>query len=150
MNLIYHYSCATYFDAIMQSGELSVSKWEKNNNVKPAALWLSTNTIWENTATKIVDDNGIVKMLTKDEQYSRFGLVRFVIDFNSFACCNWKKYKFSTNTSIEVYDLMEQYGLEIGANPNEWFATFLNIPLQNCIGCDIWDGTAWQPHPRFL
>ena len=149
MNLIYHYSCETYLDSIIQSGKLIVSNWENNNNVKPAALWLSTNTIWENTATKMIEDNDVVRLLTKDEQHNMFGLIRFIIDFNSITTCNWNRYKYSTNTTIEVYNSMEQYGVEIGANPNEWFATFLNIPLQNCIGCDIWDGTTWQPHPTF-
>ena len=39
---------------------------------------------------------------------------------------------------------MEQSGIEKGANPKEWYASFKNIPLSNCISCQKWNGKEWE------
>ena len=44
---------------------------------------------------------------------------------------------------------MESSGIQCGANPNEWFASFKDIPLKNCINCEIWDGFKWILYEGF-
>ena len=124
MELIYHYTSGQHLEKILAKGELIVSEWEKKNNVKPPALWLSTNPIWENTATKLIIENGEIKQLTKEEQYQRLGLIRFILEFKKNILCSWAKYKHKSNTTIQVYEKMEQDGIIQGANPKEWFASF--------------------------
>jgi len=144
MELIYHYTSEHCLSKILEKGELIVSEWEKKNKVKPPALWLSLNPIWENTATKLVSENGTVKRLTKDEQYQMFGLIRFVIEFKPEKLCSWGKYKYKSNTPQQVYEAMEKSGIEQGANPKEWFACFKNIPLTDCISIQKWNGNEWE------
>lgn len=150
MKLIYHYTSGSHLEKILQDGKLIVSEWERNNKVKPPALWLSTNPVWEQTATKLMQaPNGEIRPLSKDEQHTMFGLYRFVLTYEKEKLCTWKKYKYKSNTTHLVYEAMEKAGTEKGANPDEWFATFENIPLKNCLKCEVWDGKTWQLHIDF-
>jgi hypothetical protein len=143
MELIYHYTVKEHLIKILDSGELIVSQWEKKNNVKPAALWLSLNPVWEKTASKQVKENGNVRQLTKEEQHQNLGLIRFVLEFKKDTLCSWAKYKHKSNTPIQIYESMEQVGLKEGADPNEWYVSFKNIPVSNCISYQEWNGKEW-------
>jgi hypothetical protein len=143
MELFYHYTSEQKLNEILESGELIVSEWERKNKVTPPALWLSLNPIWENTATKMISENGKVRRLTKEEQHSMFGLIRFVLEFKKETLCSWAKYKHKSNTPLSVYEQMELTGIRQGANPNEWFASFKNIKIKDCISCQKWNGTEW-------
>ena len=147
MELIYHYTSGSHLNSILEKGALIVSEWEKRNGVKPPALWLSLNSIWENTATKMINENGIIRRLTKEEQNQKFGLIRFVINFKKESLCSWAKYKHTSNTPEQVYCNMEEQGIEQGANPKDWFASFKNIPLRDCIACEKWNGKEWETIP---
>jgi hypothetical protein len=144
MELIYHYTSEQHLSKILETGKLIVSEWERQNKVKPPALWLSLNPIWENTATKLINENGKIRQLTKEEQYQSFGLIRFVIEFKKESLCSWGKYKYKSNTPVQTYEAMEKSGIEKGANPKEWYASFKNIPLSNCISCQKWNGKEWE------
>jgi hypothetical protein len=144
MELIYHYTSGQHLELILEKGELIVSEWERKNKVKPPALWLSLNPIWENTATKNINDNGIARRLTKNEQHEKFGLIRFVLEFKKDNLCSWARYKHKSNTPFHIYKSMEEVGIKQGANPNEWFACFKNIPLEKCISCQKWNGVEWE------
>jgi hypothetical protein len=144
MELIYHYTSGQHLDKIIKSGFLKVSEWEIKNKIKPAALWLSKNTIWENTATKAVLSCGEIRQLTLLEQHEMFGLIRFVLKFHKDRFCSWAKYKHLSNTPINVYRQMEIEGVRQGSNPIDWYASFMNIPLSKCISIEKWDGISWQ------
>jgi len=144
MELIYHYTSKLHLVKILERGELIVSESEKKDKVKPPALWLSLNPVWENTATKMANINGTIRNLTKDEQHQKIGLIRFVIEFKPNTLCSWGKYKYKTNTPPETYDAMEKSGIIKGANPKEWFACFENIKLKDCISCQKWNGKEWE------
>ena len=144
MGLIYHYTSETHLIKILETGKLIVSEWEKKNKVKPPSVWLSLNPVWENTATKLISTNGIDRQLTKEEQYQKFGLIRFVLEFKKENFCSWGKYKYKSNTPIQTYEQMEQSGIEQGANPKEWYASFKNIPLSSCMSCQKWNGKEWE------
>jgi hypothetical protein len=148
--IIWHYATGARLEKILKSGELQVSQWEIQNKVKPPALWLSLNPIWEYTATSMIkDDSGRIRDLSKDELHAMFGLIRFSIPFNRELFCSWAKYKYKSNTPLGLYHQMERDGIKQGANPKEWFASFKNIPLSKCISCEKWDGTKWVEYIKF-
>ena len=145
MDYIYHYTTEQAMRDILNDGKLKVSEWEKRNNVKPAALWLSTNNIWENTATKMVQKpNGRILQLSKEEQSEQFGLIRFVLNFDKEKLCSWGKYRYKSNTNQQTYFNMEKVGISQGSNPKEWYASFKDIPLQDVIRIEKWDGVQWM------
>ena len=81
--IIYHYTTIKQSLLIIESGFIKVSEWERKNNVKPPALWLSLNPLWENTATKMTKNIfGETVSLSFEEQYIQFGCARFLIEFN--------------------------------------------------------------------
>lgn len=144
MNLIYHYTSGSHLDRILESKELIVSEAEKRMNVKPAALWLSLNPDWEPTATKrVADQNGSQRKLTKKEQHELFGLIRFVLEFKEEDLCSWFKYQYRSNISKSMHRSMEAVGIKQGAKSKEWYASFKNIPLTDCISYQKWDGQEW-------
>ena len=140
---IWHYTSESCVTPILSSGELRVSDWERKNKVKPPGLWLSRNPIWENSATKLVKENGIQRRLSLAEMHKDFGLIRFALPFNKAELCTWARYKHASNTPLEMYLNMEIVGLRDGANPQEWYVSFKNIPLSQCISCEKWNGTEW-------
>jgi len=141
--LIYHYTSENHLAEILQTGELRVSDWERKNKIRPPALWLSLNTEWENTATKLISEYGNVRRMTKMEQHANFGLIRFSIPFDKGSLCSWGKYKYISNTPEDTYNEMEKSGKNVGAHPNDWFASFKNIPLKKCLSCEKWNGMDW-------
>ena len=116
----------------------------KNKQYKTSCIWLSLNPVWENTATKMVRENGKVRKLTKEEQHKTFGLYRFVLPFIKEKLCSWGKYKYKSNTFIETYIDMENTGISQDANPKEWFASFEDIILKTCLRCEVWNGNEWE------
>src|SRR5690606_109335 len=131
---------------ILETKILMVSQWERRNNVKPPSLWLSTNPIWENSATKAIKQNGQTRIMTKDEQHHIIGLIRFVLEFDKYKLCTWARYKYLSNTPQKLYSEMEKSGIAKGADPNEWYASFTDIPLNECIACEKWNGERWESH----
>jgi hypothetical protein len=137
---IFHYTTGFHLPFILKSGQLKVSEVERKIGVKPPALWLSRNEIWENTVIKR-KRNG--KQFTKVELHRHSGLIRFVLEFKKEKLCSWKKYKYKSNTQPEVYGKMEEIGIAVGANPDDWYASFKNIPLKDCLSCEMWNGESW-------
>lgn len=143
-NIIYHYTTSNASFKIFASGYLKVSEWEKKNKVKPAALWLSLNQQWENSATKMVlKPNGETTHMSFEEQHSKFGCARFVLPFKKEYLCSWPKYKHVANNSMDIYEAMEKIGLLWGANPKDWYASFNNIPIAEILGFEVWNGNNW-------
>ena len=144
--LIYHYTTLEYFHKIIESGRLKVSDFERRNRVKPAALWLIKNPIWENTASKCVrsEDTDEIVTLSFEQQHDLLGCIRFVLPFNKESLCSWAKYKYASNTPPQLHNSMTKYGFSLGANPNEWFASFRDIPLSEVIRVEVWNGSEWQ------
>ncbi len=143
---IYHYTHGELLDEILSDGKLRVSEFERINKIKPPALWLSLNPIWENTALKMVDVNGHLRTLTKSELHEKSGLIRFVLEFKKDTLCSWAKYRYKSNTPYEVYENMEKTGIRQGADPKEWYASFVNIPLRKCVALEKWNGKEWIKH----
>lgn len=145
-DFIYHYTNGQHLDKIIESGLLRVSEWERKNKVKPPALWLSLNPVWEPTASKSIDSFGTAVKLSKEQQHEMLGLYRFVIPFNKTELCSWGRYKYKSNTSSSTYLDMQSYGRSLNANPKDWYASFKNIPLTKCIRCEKWDGEKWEEY----
>ena len=143
--IIYHYTTIKQSLLIIESGFIKVSEYERKNNVKPPALWLSLNPLWENTATKMTKNIfGETVSLSFEEQHMQFGCARFLIEFNKDKLCSWAKYKHASNTTLEMYNQMEKVGFQKNANPKEWYASFKNISIDEVIGYQIWNGEYWE------
>ena len=81
--MIYHYSTLEYAVKIFETGYLKVSANEKSLGVKPSALWLSKNPVWEPSSSKGIIDHstGESRSLNFQEQHSVIGCTRFIVPF---------------------------------------------------------------------
>lgn len=143
---IYHYTHLEAAQKILNDGYLKVSQWEIENNVEHPALWLSLNSHWESTATKmVVNDKGVHHQLSFEEQWASIGCVRFVMPFEKMQLICWNQYKaVMQNDSHGILEAMEKVGLQCGANPSDWYASLEDISLEKVIACQIWTGLEWM------
>ena len=122
----WHYTSAFRLPQIFQSGKINLDKQAKAFGEKPA-VWISTNSVWENTATKMVEDeNGNLITLTKEEMCLRVGLGRIEIK-PSESFISWSKFGTTSRINPKLFNSMTQVGIGQGANPNEWFASYIPI-----------------------
>ena len=138
----WHYTPATRLPRILASGKIKLDEQAKFYGEKPAA-WVSTNPVWENTATKpILDDSGKQVDLTKEEMSELMGLGRIEIkpsrDFIS-----WYKFRKTSGVHPKLWNGMTKYGLQVGANPNEWFASYIPILDRYFISVEMFIQGKW-------
>lgn len=128
---IYHYTDLVHTRDILSDGLLRVSRAEKKLKVAKPALWWSSNPVFEKTIMKIKDDDG--NIITDINEYAKtIGVVRFVKDwYPDFV--NWKKYRQKTiKDGTEVQVRMQNQGISLGADPNEWYAIFKSVKVSSC------------------
>ena len=107
------------------------------------AVWLSTNEVWEHTASNMASVNGLPVQLTKQQQYERFGLARIEV-LKLAGLISWEEFGIMSGVSKLSYDFMENLGRLKGAEPEEWWAYFQVIPADAWLRIEIWNGTEWK------
>jgi len=140
---LWHYTAAKRLKEIVESREIRLTDKLIAKSEKPA-VWVSSNPIWEFTATKMAKNNsGLIKQLTKEEMYKLFGLGRIEIVPNE-KYISWAKFKHKSRIPADYFFELERAGIDKGANPKDWFARFTSIPIEEWIAIETWNGTAWS------
>jgi len=148
--IIYHYTTTEHLAEILNSGMLKVSNPIEKVKCKKPTLWLSLNSVWEPTANKIGEFiRGEFMRISKEELHNYRPLIRFSVPFDKNSLWTWADYKYTKSISDEEYEEMERIGREQGADSNEWYASFKNINLTDCLKCEIWNGNNWVVHVDF-
>ena len=137
----FHYTSPTYLPTIIKAGYIKLATEGIDKNEKPA-VWLSTNSIWEHTATKIGIINGVPNQLTMEQQYKFVGLARIEVQrIEGFV--DWNVFGSVSGVTEQSYLFMERLGKRKGANPDEWWAYFEEIVSKNWLQIEIWNGSSW-------
>jgi hypothetical protein len=146
---LWHYTTKESLDRILDSEVIKLALRSVNKNEK-AAAWLSSNPLWENTATKFKSSffGGAPIRLTKEQQYKEFGLGRIEIEVppNTYT---WKNYKKISGIDSNLARGFELSGKEQNANPQEWYACLNEISINYWVKAEIWDGKQWQLYEEF-
>lgn len=138
----WHYTPAIRLYRILESGKIKLDEQAKFYGEKPAA-WVSTNPLWENTATKpILDVCGVKVDLTLEEMYLRLGLGRIEIQ-PSRDFISWYKFRKTSGVNPKIWNGMTKYGLKVGADPNEWFASYSPILSRYFISVEMFIKDKW-------
>jgi hypothetical protein len=138
---IWHYAAWARLPTIVESGILKCSNAGAPNELP--MLWFSANQQWEPTATKLMlSHTGKLIRLTFNEQVKEFGCIRFGIDESDPRIMNWKAACSAAGTPREMRRILEQVGKRQGANPDNWFASAINIPLSD-LNFQVW-GDRWM------
>tara|TARA_B110000091_G_C13720582_1_gene434582 strand:+ start:713 stop:1171 length:459 start_codon:yes stop_codon:yes gene_type:complete len=145
---LWHYTSKERIDTILDSEVINLATAGVPKREKPAA-WLSSNPIWENTATKPkIDESGNRSTMTKDEMDLALGLARIEVEVFS-GIINWKHFKRVSGIKNSSALALESSGLNQNANPKEWFTSFKPISIDYWIKAEIWVEGKWVDYEVF-
>ncbi len=144
---LWHYTAYQHLQKIIASGKIRVSSIRIDKRERPAA-WFSSNPDFEQTAKKGVENSetGIVRhALGRDELLKAgFPPVRIEIDPSRVQVYDWEQYKKVSGISKKAAVDLEEAGINMGAAPSEWYASFQSVPLESCLlPIEIWNGQQW-------
>lgn len=145
---LWHYTAPQHLAKIIESREIKVAPIGTDPK-ELAAVWFSSNSDFEQTARKAIRDkeSGAVQLeATRDEMFKAgFPPVRIEINSSKVRAYDWETYKKISGLSEEAALRLEQAGMEKGADPSEWYASFQPVALAG--GClfpiEIWNGRQW-------
>lgn len=129
MHPVYHYTTGDRLLGILASGEIRPS----TAHVVPPeipAVWLSTASDWERSATKGVIENGIRRQASLPELVLVCGcLARIEIDPARVDLIPNQRLQSDLHVPDSVFRRLLAAGMEMGADPGEWLAVASAIPL---------------------
>ena len=141
---LWHYTTRDRVTEIIASGEIRTSVANRTGQKESATLWMSSNPIWENTATKLVSDGRNIRQLSKTEQHECFGLGRIEVDTTNISFFTWLTFTKNIAAKRHIAREMEKTGRKNGGNPNQWYGSTKTISKDAFISAEIWDGTDWE------
>ena len=140
--LLYHYTSLSHLIEIFKTGKLLTSQTEKMLKVKKPGLWFSTNSKWEFSAFKRFNDGKKEFDLNTPEEFEKYiGCARLVTNLNSLFV-TFAKYKHKSKVNPLLWDKMAEIGKSKGADPNEWYATFNPLSINN-LDIEVFEAGEW-------
>lgn len=138
----FHYTTELKLEEIIRSEKILLAqKSISHKNEKPCA-WVSTNINWEPTATKLVSNLfGEIRKMTFEEQLKNFGCARIEVQFKGLI--PWNQIKKIACMDLNIARRMENAGLELGANPNDWFGSLSPIDMNRWITAEVFRDDKW-------
>lgn len=137
----YHYTPEIRIPEIIESGKINLATVYVYGKEKPC-VWLSTNPIWEKTASKMASNSyGMLTQLNFEEQLEMFGCAR--IEVKSSNLIPWKKLKHVAEIDAKLADALEYVGKKRGADPVEWYGSLSPIGINDWIKIEIYKNGKW-------
>jgi hypothetical protein len=140
---IYHYTTGDRFAAIINTGEIRQAR----GGVEPPeipAVWLSTASEWEASASKAVIVNGKRRTMTLDEMIRSCDcLVRIRIDPSKVEIIPPADAPSALQIPHWTFARLITSGLAMGADPSDWRASIRAIPVSAFISAEF----AFETHP---
>jgi hypothetical protein len=147
MSLLYHYTTLERLAQILDAGILAPSRY-LDSSARPT-LWFSSNPVYEHTARKrcgLRNPDGSVSLmsrrLTFEEQHEVLGHARIGVDLLDLM--DYARWGELSGVGCTDFESLALGGLQLGALPTEWFATFEAVPSSQWVGIEVWDGREWQ------
>jgi hypothetical protein len=142
----YHYTTENRIQDILESGKITQATLRLNKKEKPCT-WISSNQIWEKTATKMAkNDEGLLIQLTFEQQLACFGCARIEVKPNNLY--NWPKLKHIVRIDKVNAKFLEDEGIKRGANPSEWHGSLFPIEMDQWIRIEIFEDGKWIEYTK--
>ena len=139
---LYHYTSISHLIEIFRTGKLKLSQTDKMLKVKKPGLWFSTNSEWEYSAFKRFNDGKKEFDLNKPEEFEKYiGCARLITKLDS-RFVTYAKYKYKSKAHPLVWEKIGELGRSKGSNPEEWYATFSPINVDN-LDIEVYDNGEW-------
>lgn len=133
MTTLYHYTNGLKIRSIISDGVINGNP----KNPKPRekrVVWLSSNSIWEKTANKIIELNpGETKLLNKNEtEFYCKGLFRFVfisslLDVNAIA---WPRLSVEAKIPPVIKKRLVKRAKNAGVSPEQWHGVIGDLSVK--------------------
>ncbi|NQT56178.1 MAG: hypothetical protein HQ551_08120 [Desulfobacteraceae bacterium] len=105
-----------------------------------AAVWFSTNPIWEETANKkYLDSDGNIHSGTKEITHIIGGGLLRIEVFPEAAPYDWEDYKRKSGDKKRMLKGLDTVARKMGADPEEWRVSFKPVPREKWITVEVWD-----------
>lgn len=137
---LWHYTTKDRIHEIIESGEIRTSGANRTGQSESPTLWLSSNPIWENAATKLYSDGLNTRKLSKKEQHELLGLGRIEVDTQNISFFTWSTFVKNIAAKRHIARSMEVSGRTSGGNPNQWFGSTKPIGKEHFLSAEIWNG----------
>ncbi|AJW63675.1 hypothetical protein VO54_02203 [Elizabethkingia miricola] len=147
MKRFFHYTLESRLQTIIDSGEINLATKSTYLKKEKPVAWVSTNAIWENTATKMKAINGKPVMMSFDEQVKEFGCAR--IEVKDIGLMTWAKLKYKAKMDFNIADRMEAVGISKGSRPSEWHGSLTTIKKKNWIRAEVFKDGEWVLYEEF-
>lgn len=140
---LWHYTTRDRIHEIIETSEIRTSDANRTGQSESPTLWLSSNPIWENTATKLYSDGLNTRKLSKKEQHELLGLGRIEVDTQNISVFTWSTFVKNIAAKRHVARSMEVSGRTSGGNPNQWYGSTKPIGKEHFLSAEIWNGEEW-------
>lgn len=131
MTTLYHYTNGNKITAIINSGLILSSPDKPKPREKPIA-WLSSNSVWEKTANKIILKNGESKLLNQQEtNFYCSGLFRFAFESNDYPqeLFQWPKLAVKARIPDNIKKRLVSRAKKASVKPEQWFGLLGNLDI---------------------
>ena len=134
---LYHYTTGDRIIGIASAGEIRPAFQEVEPPEIPA-VWLSTASDWEHSATKGLIVDGCRRLATLAEMIDLCGfLVRIEIDPEQVTLIDSPNLKQVLRIPNDTYELLVAAGHEMGANPLQWRVVTSPVPVSAFITVEV-------------
>lgn len=148
-DVVWHYTTAMPFLAVLKAGRVEVSKQDIGPREKPVA-WFSANPTMEytiqETAVERADGTFVRPKTPADYRILGMGLYRIAAPAERML--RYADLLRQANIGLTRRRMLERTAKIVGANPYEWYGQLQPFQLDDSLGLEIYDGTAWRSLPR--
>ena len=140
--MIYHYTIARHAASILRDGVIRPATAFIPKGERPI-VWFSANPTWEASAQK-------AGLVSRDETERQLGpLYRFGVSPKT-APYNFERLVFLAQMDPRIAVLLKSQGIEVGANPDEWFGTFRPVERERWLSVEelvsgVWSASMMTP-----
>lgn len=138
---VFHYAPWAKLPAIVQSGCLRPSNAAAADELP--LLWFSAHQRWEPTATKMMQTERGLVLLTMDEQVERFGCIRFGLISTDPRLLPWVTACKAAGMGDMTRRKLERVGVKRGGTPGNWFAIADSVTLSG-LTFDVYGAGGWH------
>jgi hypothetical protein len=153
----FHYTTKSAISQIVHSGEIKLATAYLITGERPA-VWLSTNEEFEMIAQKpelkpahqlVTGEISLQEyvnnyQLAPIDEYMEKHAARIEVNPKKLKIVNWKRFKKLSYIHPLIYKNLHQDGLNKGANPDEWFAVFNPIYINDWLSVEVYENGEWR------
>lgn len=135
-SVVYHYTVGLKLRAIARDGYLKLTPTEPKLGEK-AVVWLSTEPLYEATATKMMMDinSERPRLSTMEEMDARMGgIYRFCFEPNAFppdTVLPWAVLKHRARMPKKLTKRLVERAKRVKARPSRWYGTLNELPVEH-------------------